>query len=783
MATVAELRARLRRALEREQREGYLDRVVVGGLERMLENLGRPTQDAHALLRGYRDLTPEARASAVAEALALLDDESSTPPASSGRVSQPHPLHARAEGSESVLDMLLESRHIDMGAQAARKFAAIGLNTYGDLLHHAPRRWEDRRTLPSFALAAAQDKATVLGSVLSRKWVPTRRGTGVLRVVLEDAQGERLTALWFHQPWVEKQIFPRQRLIVSGRVKRRGRSLELNVESYEVDDEGPSLSTGRIVAVYPGTQGLAQAYTRRAIDRLLRALPPLEDTLPVRLRHDLNLLDRDSAWRNLHQPSDQETLQRALERLKFEEFLLLELRALMQREVGPGRSYQAEAEDEARFLEALPYALTSAQTRALAEIRRDLAAPRQMARLLMGDVGSGKTAVAAGAVWTVVRSGAQAAVMAPTEILARQHHRGLTQLLYPLGVRVDLLVGGMPASEADAVRARLASGEVDVIIGTHALIQDGVRFRDLGLAVIDEEHRFGVEQRRSLIRDAPDVLVMTATPIPRSLALTFYGDLDVSVLDERPPGRAPVHTTLVRASERTKVYRALWRDLHANQQQAFVVAPLIEDSAALDEVLSATTLRDDLAALLPAEARIGLLHGRLSSNDKERVMADFRNGNIDILVATTVVEVGVDIPNATVMVIENAERFGLAQLHQLRGRVGRGDQPGRCVLVAGEASRETLERLRVIEKNSDGFVIAERDLALRGPGEVLGTRQSGLPDLTFGDLVTDVAWIERARDVAKRMLAASPNLDAPWARGLRTLLERRERAVGLRQTL
>jgi len=373
--------------------------------------------------------------------------------------------------------------------------------------------------------------------------------------------------------------------------------------------------------------------------------------------------------------------------------------------------------------------------------------------------------------------------MAPTELLARQHLDSFTRLLWPLGVRVDLLIGGMPARERAEARARLAAGGTDVIVGTHALIQEGVEYHDLGLAVIDEEHRFGVEQRRRLIRGAPDVLVMTATPIPRSLALTVYGDLDVSVLDELPPGRTRVATRLVRAAQRPAVYRELWAELHASGHQAYVVAPLVEDSEALDEVTSATSLFDDLRALLPAAARLGLLHGRLSPAEKDAVMQAFRDRRLDVLVATTVVEVGVDVPNATVMVIENAERFGLAQLHQLRGRVGRGAAPGRCVLIAGEASRATMTRLRVVERHDDGFLIAERDLELRGPGELRGTRQSGLPDLSFGDLAQDVRVIEQAREVAVRMLRASPALDAPWARRLREALRRREHAVGLRVTL
>ncbi len=803
MDTVAELRARLRRPLERELATGCRDDVVVGGLERLVTTVGRPFADVRELLAGYAGFDVETRAERLRGALALLAPVDAA--AAGARI---RPL-ATAVASRSVaggkrtslavpaddasprtwdgtadglLEATLADRAVDLGAQAARKLGEVGLVTYRDVLQHAPRRWEDRRALPSFAAVHGLERATVVGTVVGRKLVPTRRGAGVLRAVLEDALGARLTAVWFHQPWVERQLFPGQRAIVTGRVKLRGRSVELHVEGFEVDDDGPSLSTGRVVAVYPSTQGLSQAYLRRAVDRTLSALPPLPDPLPARLRADLDLSDADRAWRDVHQPPDEAALARALRRLKFDEFLLLELRVLLQREGTRGRAQPSVAADEATFAAALPFALTGAQERALAEVRADLAHPRQMARLLMGDVGSGKTAVAAGAAWTVVRAGAQVAIMAPTELLARQHHASLVALLWPLGVTVDLLVGGQGLRERETARARAASGAVDVLVGTHALIQDGVTFRDLGLAVIDEEHRFGVEQRRRLIRDAPDVLVMTATPIPRSLALTQYGDLDVSVLDELPPGRTPVATELVRAAERPAVYRRVAATV-ADGYQAYVVAPLVEDSEALDELVSATALRDELRVLLPADVRLGLVHGRLAPAEKDATMTAFRERLVDVLVATTVVEVGVDVPNATIMVVENAERFGLAQLHQLRGRVGRGRAPGRCVLVAGEAGRATMTRLRVVERHTDGFLIAEEDLRLRGPGELRGTRQSGLPDLAFGDLTTDVKVIEEAREVAQRMLAASPKLDAPWAARLRAELQRRERAIGFRETL
>ena len=410
--------------------------------------------------------------------------------------------------------------------------------------------------------------------------------------------------------------------------------------------------------------------------------------------------------------------------------------------------------------------------------------PKQMARLLQGDVGSGKTAVAATAVYAAVQNGRQAALMAPTEILARQHFLNLTRYLYPLGVRCELLTGAMGAAERREARARINSGEADLAVGTHALIQEGVAFADLGLAIVDEEHRFGVEQRRKLLQGQPDVLVMSATPIPRSLALTQYADLELSVIDEMPPGRKPVVTRLVDVRKRRDVYRFAWGQIQQGRQ-VYVVAPLIEDSDAegMEEIVSATQMLEDLEAILPAACRLELLHGRLAGAEKDAVMERFRAHAFDLLVSTTVIEVGVDIPNASVMIIENAERFGLSQLHQLRGRVGRGPYESTCILVAGDRSAKTQARLRVVEQNSDGFVIAEKDLELRGPGELRGTRQSGMPDLVLGDLATDGAIIEQARSLADRIFDADPRLEQPWAARLRDELRRRSRAVGFREII
>ncbi len=764
---------------------------MVGGLERLLETVGHPFADVREALGGYGSLPPPVRRERLERALELLGpDEAGAvepAPASGRRASAPASAAAHQAASAraplAALDEPLSARRVDLGAQAAKKLAAIGIHSYRDLLLSTPRRYEDRRVLPGFAALRDGETATVTGTVTGRKAMRSRRGMHVLRATLEDAARLRLVAVWFNQPWVEKQLFPGQRLILGGKVKRAGRSVELAVQGFEVDDDGESLSFGRIVGIYPATQGLSQAYLRRAVHRLLEALPPLQDHLPRKLLESEDLVALDRALRDVHQPPSEEALQRALRRMKFDDFLFFELAVLRSRDPTLlGRSFEVRPSDLQAFERSLPFSLTGAQRRALDEILADMANPRQMARLLQGDVGSGKTAVAAAAIYVAIRNGAQAALMAPTEILARQHFLNLQRYLYPLGVGVELLLGSSTGAERRGARARVAAGEADLAVGTHALIQEGVGFRDLGLAIIDEEHRFGVDQRRGLIRGRPDVLVMSATPIPRSLALTLYGDLELSVIDALPPGRKPVHTRLVGAARRREVYHDAWTEIERGRQ-VYVVTPLIEESEALEEVVATTRLVEDLRLLMPAACRIEMLHGRMATAEKDDVMERFTRHEIDLLVSTTVIEVGVDIPNATFMIIENAERFGLSQLHQLRGRVGRGVAESRCVLVAGERGRKTQQRLDIVVKHSDGFEIAEYDLQLRGPGELRGTRQSGLPDLGVGDLTTDGDIIERARAVAQRMLAADPQLEAGWATRLVEELRRRSRAVAVREVI
>ncbi len=796
MATVKELRDRLRGPLQLELKSGCQDSVVVGGLERLVETVGAPFADVRAVIEGYGSLDAEQREGRLERALRLLDESplfkqpenritptpAAPPPKASEAPQSVRPGTGESFGSD-ILDTPLEDRAIDLGAQAPKKLAAVGIRTYRDLLHHYPKRYEDRRALPYFASLQDQEAATVVGTITGRKATRSKRGMVVLRAFLEDGLGARLTVTWFNQPWLEKQLFPGQRLIVTGKVKRRGSLVEISASHHEIDDDSESLSAGRIVGVYGSTQGLSQAYVRRAAHRLLSALETLPDHLPRSVLERFDLVSLDQALREVHFPTHEKELGRALRRLKFDEFLFLELRVLLNRDTTLlGKKFKVRKKDLADFRSSLPFKMTGAQERALREILGDMAGPKQMARLLQGDVGSGKTAVAAAAAFVAVRNGYQAALMAPTEILARQHFLNLIQYLYPLGVSCELFIGTMSPRERFEARERLRSSQVDVAVGTHALIQEGVEFRDLGLAVIDEEHRFGVEQRRKLLGNLPDVLVMSATPIPRSLALTYYGDLELSVIDELPPGRKGVTTRLVNAAKRRDVYRFAWGEIQKGRQ-VYLVTPLIEESEALENTVSTTKMFEDLQQIMPPGCRIDMLHGKMLGAEKDAVMERFRRHEFDLLVSTTVIEVGVDIPNASLMIIENAERFGLSQLHQLRGRVGRGEHDSYCVLVAGDRSKKTQHRLEVIEKHSDGFVISEKDLELRGPGEIRGTRQSGLPDLVLGDLSQDGDIIEKSRDLAKRMLEADPKLEASWAVRLRDELKRRSEAVGFREII
>lgn len=783
MATVAELRERLRRPLAAELAGGCQNRVVAGGVDKLLASpLGNPFPKIRETLRGYGDLGVTEREEALKTALAALSDgeKEKAKPARASRPAAKQAVPTAAPGERLPIDAPLA--RLDTGPGGARKLQTLGLHTVRDVLHAYPHRHEDRRALPDLSDVEEGQKVTVEGRVVAKSRRSPRPGMLVIDVTLETPSGGRVKATWFNQPWVEKQLREGAALVLTGRVKKFGRSVQLGVEHLEtLDNAQDSLSTGRIVGVYDAKEGISQEFLRRAAFRALGAAP-LDDYLPVHWRRKYGVTDLADALWGLHFPSDETHLTRATSRLRFDEYLFLELRMLLQGEdsVLQGKRFQATGDDINRFEAALPFRFTNAQRRVLLEITDDMRGDQQMARLIQGDVGSGKTAVAACALYLAVRDGYQGALMAPTEILARQHYANLRGYLGQLDVRVGLLIGAMTPKDKLEMQTRIAEGEVDVVVGTQALIQENVRFDNLGLAVVDEEHRFGVQQRRRLLASRPDVLVMSATPIPRSLALTAYGDLELSIIDELPPGRTPIETKLLQDTHRVQAYGFVMRQIREGQQ-AFVVTALIEESETL-ELLAATQLAEDLKTILP-EARIDLLHGKMSAAEKDHVMERFRAHEFDILVSTTVIEVGVDVPNATVMVIENAERFGLAQLHQLRGRVGRGSQQSYCVLIAGEHSQKTRKRLKIIEGSTDGFVIAEADLKLRGPGELRGTRQSGIPDLRLADLANDAEVIEQARELAKHILAHDPRLEHPRLQYLRSELQNRSESVAYREVI
>jgi ATP-dependent DNA helicase RecG len=581
-------------------------------------------------------------------------------------------------------------------------------------------------------------------------------------------------ASWFHGAYLARVFKRGERLVLHGKVARFKGAIVIQQPDYEVVESGEDdrLHTGRLVPVYSLTEGLAQRAVRslmwRIVDTFAREVP---ESLPDAVRARRTLVTLGAALRDCHFPGTDAALGAARRRLAFDDFLLLQLGLAILRSRttrARGLAMNPRGQLTARLRASLPWPLTQAQARVWDEIRRDMAAPFPMHRLLQGDVGSGKTIVAALAVLTAVEAGYQAAVMAPTEILAEQHFMTFRQILQPLGVPVTLLTSSLRPRERAARRAELAAGDVSCVVGTHALVQGGVEFRRLGLAVVDEQHRFGVEQRARLRGkgEHPDLLVMTATPIPRTLALTLYGDLDVSVLDELPPGRRPVVTVARTESKRREIY-AFLRDEIAHGRQAYVVYPLVEESEALD-LKAATDMALHLAEDVFPDLTVGLLHGRLGFPEKDGIMRRFKAGEIHVLVSTTVIEVGIDVANASVMLVEHAERFGLSQLHQLRGRVGRGPWKSFCILLtSGRLTEEAQRRIDAMVSTSDGFKIAEVDLELRGPGEFFGTRQSGLPEFRTADLLRDAALLEEARQEAQAIIARDPELSDPAHRALR----------------
>jgi ATP-dependent DNA helicase RecG len=651
----------------------------------------------------------------------------------------------------------------------------LGISTVGDLLHHFPHRYDDYSTLKPINQLEYGEEVTVVGTVWETRTRKTRGGREIITSVVADASGT-IEAVWFNQPYLVRQLRAGRRIVLSGKIDEYMGRLTLQSPAWE-PLERELIHTGRVVPIYPLTRGVTSRWLRRLMKRVVdHWAPRLEDYLSETLRQRAGLVNLGTAIRQIHFPDSEQAAMEARRRLSFDEFFFIQLGMLNQRQKWQSQRGMPIPTNQTvldAFSQSLPFELTGAQQQSVDHILKDLAQPRPMSRLLQGDVGSGKTVVATAAMLMAVAAGKQAALMAPTEILAEQHYQTVSRLLADTEawnldrpVSVALLTGSLGRVERRKVYTALASGQADIVVGTHALIQRHVTFNDLALVVVDEQHRFGVAQRGALRGKggAAHVLVMSATPIPRSLALTIYGDLEISVIDELPPGRQQIETRWLLPKERERAY-AFLRSQIAKGRQAFILYPLVEESDKV-EARAAVEEYERLQQKIFPDLQVGLLHGRMKGREKDTIMTRFRQGEIEILVSTSVIEVGIDVPNATVMLIEGADRFGLAQLHQFRGRVGRGEHRSYCLLLSDTVSpddpqtRATWERLRAIEGTQDGFVLAEKDLELRGPGDFFGVRQSGLPALRLANL-SNVQILEQARAEAQIIFQEDPNLKKP----------------------
>ncbi|WP_376795103.1 ATP-dependent DNA helicase RecG [Thermogemmatispora sp.] len=733
-------------------------------------------------------------------------------------------LDSRSSPGHAALTLLTTdvSAIHGVGPTVATRLHSLGIRTVGDLLFYFPREHRDYSKLLNIAELPFDEVVTTRGLIWEVKTSRTSSGRTRTVATLSDGTG-RLSAVWFNQPYLQKQLSEARGewLVVTGVKQRFGNKVTFTVRSHELPEKGELLNTGILVPIYSLTEGLPartmRRLTRWVVDRYAALIP---DHLPATIRQAAGLLPLSEAVAQMHYPANEELLAAARRRLAFDELFLIQLgmqerRARWQRELASGQAFKVDlarifvepseaerqavqataAEQEASAQEAqdaqttpgttlwapladqrpfeatLPFRFTAAQRRVLCEILGDLSRSQPMCRLLQGDVGSGKTAVAAAALFVAALNGYQGAIMAPTEILAEQHARSIGAMLAPFGIRTVLLTGGLRPRERSLGRAAIESGEAAVAIGTHALIQDDVTFQRLGLVIIDEQHRFGVEQREALRQKGyhPHMLVMTATPIPRTLALTLYGDLDLSVIDQLPPGRQKVITRWRTGARREEAYRLIEQQI-AEGRQAFIICPLVDESESLS-ARAVTAEYERLSREVFPHRRLGLLHGGMKPAEKDTVMRRFRDHELDILVATSVVEVGIDVPNATVMVIEDADRFGLSQLHQFRGRVGRGAHQSYCYVLSADAGAQARERLAIFQETDDGFKLAEHDLRLRGPGDFIGVRQSGMPELRIADF-NDTRLIEETRTLAARLWASDPYLRRPEHAALREHLSR-----------
>ncbi len=782
---VAEVLSGYGRLPGKEARERAISNLM-GSLEKRKERLESVSQQATAPTIQPEPATAETAvepepasepAAVVAPPSEVKDTEQSRPaePVQDARTSEPvEKIEPDPEGLQQPVTSIK-----GVGPKIAEKLGKLSAETVYDLLYLFPRRYDDYTLMKPINRLNYGEQVTVIGTVWQTRARRMRGNQTVIQAVISDGTGS-VQATWFNQPWLTKQLPAGTQVVLSGKVDQfLGRPV-FNSPEWEPLALEP-LRTRRIVPVYPLTEGLG-SHRMREIMHSATSYWSLRvpDALPESLRIRLNLYPLSQALQQIHFPNSQQSLHEARQRLSFDELFLLQLGMQSQRHQWQSRSafpIDASADQLKQFYDLLPYTLTAAQKRVIEEILAAMASDVPMNRLLQGDVGSGKTVVAAVAMFATARAGAQAALMAPTEILAEQHYRGLSNLFAPTGLEIVLLTGSTPAAEKASIYERLAEGAIQIVIGTHALIQEAVTFNNLALAVIDEQHRFGVEQR-SALRDKggqqgaqanPHLLVMSATPIPRTLALSLYGDLDLSILDEMPPGRQEIKTRWLRASEQERAYSFVRRQV-SEGRQAYIIFPLVEESDKIDAKAAVAEYELLKNEVFP-DLKLGLVHGRLKSDEKEAVMRAFYAGELDILIATSVIEVGVDVPNSTVMIIEGANRFGLAQLHQFRGRVGRGEHQSYCVLIADESTADAEKRLTALEDTNDGFLLAEKDLELRGPGEFFGRRQSGLPELRLASLL-DLPLLEKAQQEAMDLFAADPDLSLPEHELLREQLDR-----------
>ncbi len=698
--------------------------------------------------------------------------------------------------SKPVLNLDTNIRYVKgVGPKMAERLKKLEIRTVKDLVEHYPFRHEDFSQITPISLVKPGKKVTLIGTITEIKSAYTRssKQKTIQKATLKDSSGE-INLIWFNQPYLKDSLAPNRLVSISGKVTQRGRQHQMIFPEYEIIDSKNQVSnysigeestkdTGRLVPIYPTTYGISNKYLRKIISRTLpKVKKQINENLPVEITTEYNLIPKKEAILKIHYPENQKALRKSKQRLAFEELFFIQLKLLIRKNKWKRKKSAPELKKNIKsikkFIDYLPFKLTSAQTKAVKEILNDLNKPTAMNRLLQGDVGSGKTVVAAAAIIQTALNNYQSVYMAPTEILAQQHFKTLNKLLKPFKINCRLITGStvrksntqhVTRNKKHATRnqSKDGSGQAckQLFIGTHALIHKYAEFKQVGLVIIDEQHRFGVSQRGKLIKKAqladnkqlfPHVLTMTATPIPRTITLTVYGDLDVSTLNEMPPGRKPVKTFYISNKKRADCYQWIRKQV-GKKKQGFIICPLVEESENLESVKAATEEYEKMTKKIFPELNLGLIHGRLKTSEKEKVLQKMHQGDIDILVATPVVEVGIDIPNAAFMIIETANRFGLAQLHQLRGRVGRGEEQAYCFLFAEKIGKKARKRLKAMENINDGLNLAEIDLEIRGPGEIYGTRQHGYPELKVADY-NDLKLIEATRQAAKQIIAKSPNL-------------------------